>query len=105
MADDPESGKPSLQRSMSKRKAFAESFLSGHQILAFDQPMQIYHGAAIFVCCLISLLLALLGNNTSMLLAVVVLLGAAFFGCVLRRLRTSACARPLKAAAVVCWLR
>ena len=82
MGDAENAGRPSLQRSMSKRGKFAKQFKGAHQVLPFDQTMQIYHGVCLLACVVVAVLLGVLGNNTSVLLAIVVLLGAGFFGCV-----------------------
>lgn len=73
-------GRPSLQRSMSKRGSFAKQFRDAHQVLPFDQTLQIYHLGCLCVCVVVAVLLGIFGNNTSVLFAIAVLLGASFFG-------------------------
>ncbi len=79
-AQTEDSGRPSLQRSMSKRGSFAKQFRGAHQVLPFDQTMQIYHVACFLACVVVAVLLAVLGNSTTVLFAIAVLLGASFFG-------------------------
>ena len=82
-AESGAAGRPSLERSMSKRGSFAAQFRGGFATLPFDQALQIYHGTCLLACVAVAVLLAIFGNNTSVLFAIVVLLGAGFFGCVL----------------------
>ena len=82
-AESGSAGRPSLQKSLSKRGSFAKQFRGGFAALPFDQALQIYHGICLLTCVAVAVLLAIFGNNTSVLFAIVVMLGAGFFGCAL----------------------
>ena len=101
-AESGAAGRPSLERSMSKRGSFAAQFRGGFATLPFDQALQIYHGTCLLACVAVAVLLAIFGNNTSVLFAIVVLLGAGFFGCVLAPASSLAPGAHAHAAAQLC---
>ena len=79
--------KPSLDRSMSTKAAFAKAFVSAHAVPTFDQPMLIYHGGGIAICLLFALLLPLMrldsdkGFLAGVVWALCFLFGAFFYVC------------------------
>ena len=79
--------KPSLDRSMSTKAAFAKAFVSAHAVPTFDQPMLIYHGGGIAMCLLFALLLPLMrldsdkGFLAGVVWALCFLFGALFYIC------------------------